>query len=159
MIIAYSDGSGPSNIAKKGESLRGTGGWAAVLFVVGNPFMDEISGAVDNTTSARMEITAVIKILQHIKKPSRFLIHADSAYVVNAVSQNWFAGWKRNNWINSKGAPVANRDLWESLIEEMEWHLSVSFVKVRGHSGITMNERADRLADAAKRGIDISTST
>ncbi len=122
-----------------------------MLFVVGNPFIDEISGAAEDATSSRMEIMAVIKALQHIKKPSKFLIHADSAYVVNAVRQNWFATWQRNGWINSKGNPVANRDLWEMLLLEMEWHLSITFVKVKGHTGIHFNERCDRLADAAKR--------
>jgi hypothetical protein len=90
-------------------------------------------------------------VLQHITKPSKFLIHADSAYVVNAIRQKWIPNWRRNGWINSKGKPVANRDLWEQLAEEIAWHESVSFVKVKGHRGIEHNERCDRLADKAKR--------
>ncbi len=151
VIEVWSDGSGPSKRAIKGQEVRGVGGWAAVLFVVGNPFIDEISGAVEDTTSSRMEMTAVIKALQHITKPSKFLIHADSAYVVNAIRQKWIPNWRRNGWINSKGKPVANRDLWEQLVEEIARHESVSFVKVKGHRGIEHNERCDRLADKAKR--------
>lgn len=151
VIEAWSDGSGPSIASKKGEVTRGTGGWAALLFVVGNPFIDEIYGAVENTTSSRMEITAVIKALNHIQRPSRFILHVDSAYVVNACRQDWFSKWRVNGWINSKGKPVANRDLWEELIEAIEWHESVTFAKVKGHSGLKHNERVDRLADAAKR--------
>ena len=151
IIECWVDGSGPSKRAIKGQEVRGVGGWAAVLFVVGNPFIDEISGAVEDTTSSRMEMTAVIKALQHITKPSKFLIHADSAYVVNAIRQKWIPNWRRNGWINSKGKPVANRDLWEQLVEEIARHESVAFVKVKGHIGIKHNERCDRLADRAKR--------
>lgn len=151
VIEAWTDGSGPSKKAVKGKEVRGVGGWAALLFVVGNPFIDEISGAVEDTTSSRMEITAVIKALNHIQRPSKFLMHVDSAYVVNACRQNWFARWQSNGWINSKGNRVANRDLWEELIELLAWHESVTFVKVKGHSGLQHNHRVDRLADAAKR--------
>lgn len=151
VIECWTDGSGPSKKAVKGKEVRGTGGWAALMFLVGNPFVHEISGAVENTTSSRMEITAVLKALHHIQRPSTFLMHVDSAYVVNACRQNWFAKWQRNGWVNSKGKPVANQDLWRELMEAIEWHEAVTFVKVKGHSGLQHNHRVDRLADAAKR--------
>ena len=42
---------------------------------------------------------------------------SDSTYVVNCFRDRWWEGWQRNGWTNSKQQPVANRDLWEPLIE------------------------------------------
>jgi ribonuclease HI len=54
----------------------------------------------------------------------------------------------KKGWKNSKKEEVANRDLWERLLEltakhQVEWHW------VRGHNGHPENERCDELARAA----------
>ena len=41
---------------------------------------------------------------------------------------------------------MANRDLWERMISELERHARVRPRLVRGHAGHPVNERADRLA-------------
>ena len=41
----------------------------------------------------------------------------DSTYVVNCFRDRWYDGWLRRGWRNSNRKPVANRDLWEPLIE------------------------------------------
>jgi ribonuclease HI len=46
------------------------------------------------------------------------------------------------------GEPVANRELFEQLDAELRRH-TVEWVKVDGHRGVELNERADRLAVAA----------
>jgi ribonuclease HI len=53
---------------------------------------------------------------------------------------------------------VANRDLWERLIEAIDRHLEVQWKKVKGHSKTagphkTGNDRADQLAVAAKKMV------
>jgi ribonuclease HI len=71
--------------------------------------------------------------------------------VRNGISR-WIHGWVRNNWRNSAKDPVANMALWQRLLaaakpHEVEWHW------VRGHAGDPMNERADRLATAARERV------
>ena len=44
-------------------------------------------------------------------------IVSDSTYVVNCFRDRWYDGWKRRGWVNSQRKPVANRDLWEPLID------------------------------------------
>jgi ribonuclease HI len=46
---------------------------------------------------------------------------------------------------------VANRDLWEPLIDLYRERGDVSFRWVKGHSGNPMNDRVDELAVAAAR--------
>jgi ribonuclease HI len=70
--------------------------------------------------------------------------------VVKCFQDRWYVGWQRRNWKNSAGKPVANRDLWETLIPlVLESGRAVTFSWVKGHSGDTMNDFVDALATAA----------
>jgi ribonuclease HI len=137
--IVFTDGSCLGN--------PGPGGWAWA--VPEGPFQ---SGAEDMTTNQRMEIRAVVEALRSTEGP--LVVVSDSAYVVNCFEQRWWEGWQRRHWRNSQGRPVANQDLWESLLAlALDPSRSVTFRKVRGHSGDTMNEFVDSLAvQAASSG-------
>lgn len=135
----YTDGACANNQAPGGQ----VGGWACV-FVDGPKY----SGADPSTTNNRMEMTAAIEALEHTEKGSMVTIYSDSAYVINAFLQNWFAGWERRGWKNAKGQPVENQDLWQKL-RQLASDRKVRWVKVKGHSGNPLNEAADKLAVAA----------
>ena len=45
-----------------------------------------------------MELMAAIVALEQLKVPCRVKLHSDSAYLINAFKQNWFAKWLRNGW-------------------------------------------------------------
>jgi len=96
-----------------------------------------------------MEILAVIEALvEHPLDPIEIV--SDSTYVVKCFHESWYAGWLRRNWKNSKGQPVANRDLWERLLPlALESERDVSFSWVKGHSGDRMNDFVDELATQA----------
>tara|TARA_B110000116_G_scaffold42662_1_gene35086 strand:+ start:217 stop:1269 length:1053 start_codon:yes stop_codon:yes gene_type:complete len=120
----------------------GPGGWA---FVVDQG--QWASGAEGKTTNQRMELTAASAAVQSIDGPIR--VHSDSTYVVNCFNQNWWKGWHKRGWKNSKNDPVANRDLWEPFIELVIARGDVEFIWVKGHSGDRLNDAADRLATLA----------
>lgn len=134
-IYIYSDG------ACKGNP--GTGGWGALLVSGGH--RKEICGGEANTTNNRMEMMAVIRALESLKKPSTVEVHTDSQYVQKGISE-WMAGWKRRNWRTSDGKPVKNQDLWLQLDALSQLH-KVEWKWVRGHAGHPENERADALAN------------
>ncbi|MFP5410062.1 MAG: ribonuclease HI [Gammaproteobacteria bacterium] len=134
-IYIYSDG------ACKGNP--GAGGWGALL--VSGAHRKEICGGEANTTNNRMEMTAVIRALESLKRPSKVEVHTDSQYVQKGVSE-WMAGWKRRNWRTADGKPVKNQDLWLQLDALAQLH-QVEWKWVRGHAGHPENERADQLAN------------
>ena len=68
---------------------------------------------------------------------------SDSTYVVNCFRDRWWEGWQRNGWRNSKRQPVANRDLWEPLVDLVNERGDVTFRWVKGHSGDPMNDLVD----------------
>ncbi len=136
-IDLYTDGACSGN--------PGIGGWAAVLIYNGK--QKEISGGEIETTNNRMELTAVIKGLEALKEKCKVVIHSDSAYVVNAINNNWLINWQLNGWKTSSKDEVLNRDLWERLLELLSIHSS-TFVKVKGHSTNELNNLCDKLAVA-----------
>ncbi len=98
-----------------------------------------------------MEIRAVLEALRAL--PGRVVVVSDSTYVVNCFRDRWWEGWLRKGWINSQRKPVANRDLWEPLIDAGPLReADVSFRWVKGHSGDPMNDLVDQLAVAACAG-------
>jgi ribonuclease HI len=93
---------------------------------------------------------AVIEALKALKKPCTVKIHSDSALIINAFRQNWINNWQKRGWRKSNKKPVENRDLWEMMIQSMQPH-DVHWVKVKGHAGVELNERADQLAVEASK--------
>jgi ribonuclease HI len=143
VITVYTDGACRGN--------PGPGGWAWA--VPGGPFA---SGADPATTNQRMEIMAALEALRTLTADGADVdVVSDSTYVVKCFTDRWWQGWQRRNWMNSQRKPVANRDLWEPLIELAVSSASqVSFRWVKGHSGDRWNDRVDELATiAADRGV------
>lgn len=134
-IDIYTDGACSGN--------PGPGGWAAVLLYSGH--QKEISGFEAHTTNQRMELKAAVEALRALKEGCRVRLHSDSAYLVNAFAQNWFAGWERSGWMTSKKTPVVNQDLWREILDLSRKH-QVHWVKVKGHSDNEWNNRCDFLA-------------
>lgn len=134
-VVIYTDGACSGN--------PGPGGWAAILMAGGAK--KELSGGEANTTNNRMELMGVISGLKALTRPCNVEVHSDSAYVVNAFSQNWIGKWASNGWKNSAKADVANTDLWKELLELTKIH-NVTFVKVKGHADNEYNNRCDELA-------------
>jgi len=93
-----------------------------------------------------MELSAAYEAVRSIEGPVHVV--SDSTYVVNCFKDNWWRGWLKRGWKNSQKKPVANRDLWEPLIELYQVR-DVTFEWVKGHSGDEWNDVADRLCVAA----------
>ena len=139
-IIIYTDGACRGN--------PGPGGWGALLQA--GPHEKALCGGEAHTTNNRMELTAVIRALQALKRPSAVQIHTDSQYVQKGVTE-WLVNWKKRGWKTADKKPVKNDDLWRELDgllgnHELSWHW------VKGHAGHVENERADELAN---RGVEL----
>lgn len=136
-IEIYTDGACSGN--------PGPGGWGALLR--SGKHEKEMSGGEPDTTNNRMEMMAVIKALESLKKPSEVDLYTDSKYVMQGVN-DWMAGWKAKGWKNSAKKPVKNQDLWLEIDALINQH-KVRFHWVKGHAGHPENERADILATSA----------
>ena len=117
---------------------NGRGGYGALLIYGSNT--KELYGGFTLTTNNRMELLAVIYALEELKYPCAVTIYSDSRYVTEPVNKNWI-----QNWVKKDFNGIKNPDLWRRLLPLLDKH-DVTFVWVKGHSGVPNNERADELA-------------
>lgn len=134
-VLIYADG------ACKGNP--GPGGWGA--WIQYEQHEKELFGGEALTTNNRMELTAVIRALEALKRPCKIKVYTDSVYVQKGISE-WIIGWKARNWRTSDKKPVKNDDLWRELDRLVQQH-EIQWIWVKGHAGHAGNERADMLAN------------
>jgi len=142
VVELYTDGGCSGN--------PGPGGWAFILRHPASGKEIERSDAEQETTNNRMELTAVVRGLEALKRPTFVNLFTDSVYVGKGLCE-WMAKWKKNGWKRkeqNKFVEVKNEDLWRRLDELVSRH-KLKFTHVAGHSGHVENERCDELAVAA----------
>jgi ribonuclease HI len=140
-VVIHTDG------ACKGNP--GPGGWGALLAYDGRE--RELCGGEALTTNNRMELTAVIRALEALKRPSAVAIYTDSQYVRHGIT-DWIRNWKKNGWKTSARKPVKNADLWQQL-EALAAQHDIAWHWVKGHANNPGNERADALANRGVVGL------
>lgn len=141
----YTDGAARGN--------PGPGGYGVVLMF--GHHKKELSQGYRLTTNNRMELLAVIKGLEALKKNGiQVRIYSDSQYVINSVQKGWL-----NNWIKTdfKGGKK-NKDLWLKY-HQLSQRFSILFQWVKGHADNPYNNRCDELATAAADGNGLLVDT
>ena len=123
----------------------GVGGWGVLLRY--GEHSKELCGGVKQTTNNQMELTAVIKGLEALKKnfSGSVIVYTDSQYVQKGISE-WIFNWKKNGWKTAAKKPVANADLWQQL-DALAAQFNIQWQWVKGHNGNMNNETADKLAN------------
>jgi len=139
-IIIYTDGAARGN--------PGPGGLGVVMMY--GRHRREISEGYRRTTNNRMELMAVIRGLEALKrKDLKVKIYTDSKYVSEAVNQGWVFQWETKRFKKKK-----NADLWQRFLE-LYREVDVTFVWVKGHADIPENEKCDQLAVEASYQEDL----
>lgn len=109
----------------------GPGGWGAVLLSEDGKVLEEASGSLEETTSNRAELTAVIEGVKLVEDGCLVQVYSDSKYVVNCGNGYWGVS--------------SNIDLWDLFFEQKN-RVAINMNWVKGHAGDVHNERADELA-------------
>ena len=142
-VHIYTDGSSRGN--------PGPGGYGIVMEWVGKPYKKEFAQGYERTTNNRMELMAVIKALEKLKKEGLTVkVFTDSKYVVNAVEKGWVFNWERKGFAGKK-----NVDLWIAFLKLYRKH-KVSLEWIKGHNNHPQNERCDQLAVKASKQEKLS---
>ena len=134
--VIYADGACLGN--------PGPGGWGVVVAEPAGEYRELSGGPYPATTNNKMEIMAAVEGLRDLEPGADVIVRSDSSYVVNTM----MLGWKRK----------ANDEFWRELDREVAAR-KVRFEWVRGHAGDKNNERADKLAASAARGIRLEAES
>lgn len=143
-IEIYTDGSC--------SQAKETGGWSFVILENGVEKVKK-SGTEEKTTNNKCELLGVIKALEELDSIEFFedievTVISDSAYVVNAFTDDWISKWNKNGWINSKKEPVANKDYWDKLVP-LQKKYNVTMVRIKRRS----NKHAIQVDNMAKNPL------
>ena len=125
-IVAYTDGACTGNPGPAGLGV-------VVLRPEGRVEVGEYLGQGTNNIA---ELTAVLRAVEEAADiDAPLVVHTDSQYAIGVLSKGWKA--------------KANIELIERIRGALKLHRKTSFVYVRGHAGIPLNERCDALAREA----------
>lgn len=133
-FVVFTDGSCLNNGKKNSVGSIG------IFFSDSDP--DNYAQVIENDgnkiTNQTMELLACIQALKIIEEKIQkgidigiVYIFTDSTYVINCMTK-WFNQWTKNNWKNSKGKPVDNKDLIELLHEQKSKYI-VIFKHINAH--------------------------
>ncbi|CDI77844.1 ribonuclease H, putative [Eimeria acervulina] len=120
------------------------------------------AAAAAAAASAAAAAAAVRSSTEKKQKEVKLVVYSDSEYAIKCVGL-WSKRWRLNGWASAAGKPAKNTDLVHAVLLLCErrrqgappgarWRGAVSFIHVKGHSGVDGNEAADRLAVAAAAG-------
>jgi len=139
-IVIYTDGAARGN--------PGPGGLGVVMIY--GKHRRELSEGFRLTTNNRMELLAVIRGLEALKREDLIVkVYTDSRYVSDAVNKGWVFSWEAKRFKNKK-----NVDLWQQFLI-LYRRYKVQFFWIKGHASIPENERCDRLAVEASHGASL----
>ena len=141
----YTDGSGNLDVC----------GYAAVVkFEDGSSI--ELGGYEPNSTNHRAELLALIVALEYLRdhpQPTKIPIFSDSQYAVDGLNEHWVDKWRKHNWLNAKGKPVINQDIWEQL--DSLRLVPATFYHLRGHTdALGKKGREAQAKNLARFGAD-----
>ena len=146
MYTIWCDGSTRINNTKGADNI---GGFGFVVYNELGDIIDMYSEQVNNTTNNRMELSAIIKVIEKYgtqdpwEQPD---VYTDSQYALMALTV-WAQSWERNGWQRPGGKEVENLDLIQygyKLLNDGNHYINL--IKCSGHIGIEGNEIADKLA-------------
>ena len=124
---AFTDGSSDNK-----NPLR-PGGSAYIIFDSQGNEVKRMSKGFMGVTNNKMELLAIVSVVNSLPPNSSVTIHSDSQYSINVLSGRWRA---------SENLKVIN--LYRRLVAER--NIKVTFEWVRGHNGDVYNELCDQMA-------------
>lgn len=133
-IEIFTDGSSKGN--------PGPGGYGIVMRY--GEKEKEYSEGFRRTTNNRMELLAVIKGLEKLKRYDiPVIVYSDSKYVIDSIEKGWVFNWVKTGFRGKK-----NEDLWRRYLD-LHSKFDIEYSWVKGHAGHPENERCDVLATSA----------
>ena len=74
----------------------------------------------ENELVLQLLINAFYVLRKSDTKSGLVRVFTECDYVLNVINNHRLPQWKKNGWMNAKGKPVANKELWQQASELME---------------------------------------
>lgn len=150
MYHVYTDGAARIN------DKTGPCAWAFVVYDPTGKYKGHQKDIINPGTNNIGELTAIIKAMEWANRHNLVMtVYTDSAYCKNGL-ESWMHGWATKGWKKSDGSIVENVELWKHAHSIYD-PARVTLVKVKGHSGVEGNEKADNFCNIALNDFELNT--
>lgn len=123
--------------------------WAYHMITPHSPLPLEKGKAGLGATNQRMELIAILQALNAVPEEDRdkyeVNLYSDSAYCINTLN-DYIHKWAANDWTKAKGE-IAHLDAWKQVYYLTQTFKKINFIKVKGHSTNSGNNRVDLLVN------------
>lgn len=148
-IMLYTDGGSRNHGNKLGQHVRNDdkAAWAYLIERQGQQYTDTAGefGATNNKMELTALLTALRTIQAHHWQDEVISATLDSHYVLDPITKGWLYGWQRRGWKTSTGKPVANKELWQEMLEVLPKFARLHFGWTKGHADNLGNNIVDEL--------------
>ncbi|MDD6431788.1 MAG: ribonuclease H family protein [Lactobacillaceae bacterium] len=148
-IRLYTDGGSRNHGNKRGQHVKSDDKAAWAYLIEYRQQRITGTGGEFGATNNKMEVTALIKALEylidHHLNNETILATLDSHYVLDPIMKGWLYGWNRRGWVTASGSPVANRELWQTVLHLLPQFSQLRFSWTKGHAINQGNNTVDEL--------------
>lgn len=154
-VNAYSDGSCDNSKTRANARKGGIGVIMSITDGVSLEWKRYSEGQYLETTSARMEIRGLLRILEESPIPCNLTAYIDNQYVCYTISKGWLFNWISQGILDEK----QNSDLWKEVLSIYDKHkvagsvITINWIK--GHDGNILNETVDLLANEGRKNGEL----
>ncbi len=101
------------------------------------------------TTENALTLALLSRALDELSQTSTCSIRVNTQceHVSSAIEKGWVKQWKENGWLNAKGVPVRNGELWQQVSMKMERHLMAFDFGIHSYRNI-MQDKIHRILEA-----------
>lgn len=100
----------------------GTAMWMLTCMIRDKEYTRKGFVTAENGTQVMGNLLAVIDAIGHLNKPCHIICHMNCGHVITGMKESRWIGWESSGWMNRRGQPVRNRELWERLGRESRIH-------------------------------------
>jgi len=88
----------------------------------GKLYEKEVYDIEERITAYQLVLVAMCRALEELNTPCEIEVFTDSLHL-RGNYENHLKTWMQNDWINARGEPVANKELWKQLVELARPHV------------------------------------
>lgn len=148
-VVVYTDGGSRNHGNYKGGHVKTTDKAAWAYHISNHDQTYEGTGGEFGATNNRMEIMGLIQGIIRLNElkinQQNTIFVLDSQYVLNAITKNWLAGWRKRGYKKSDGSVPVNVELWKELDKLLPTVTNKTFEWTKGHATNVGNNRVDEL--------------
>lgn len=76
----------------------------------------------NDTTGNALTLELLKEALSVLTKTCQIQVNTCCQLLLNTMRNHWLPQWRKKGWVNAKGRPVANKELWQQVAELMDDH-------------------------------------